>query len=215
MAFSEATASGSTRRGRLTGRTSRPEPRANGPNRNRPDYREKQYRPTDRSPRERQPEGHTTDAMGTAVPETRYCGRSQGLVVQPRSATSRTLVLRQTAHADLPRCDADNKGEDDRRLTTSDTQHPIARPATNCQITFRLMQQKTEFVMENRRTRSALRVAGRGVVSPSVRRSRRLPTRHPLGAGRGHRVSWPSPDVLASRKDQEGQRREDAKREGN
>ena len=37
------------------------------------------------------------------------------------AATSRTLVLRQNADANLPGCNADDEGENDRSLTTSDT----------------------------------------------------------------------------------------------
>src|SRR5262249_49777890 len=37
------------------------------------------------------------------------------------AATSGTLVLRQDADADLPRCNADDEGENDRSLTTSDS----------------------------------------------------------------------------------------------
>jgi hypothetical protein len=37
----------------------------------------------------------------------------------------------------------------------------------------------------------------------------------PCESGRGHQVSWPRMDVFTFRKDQEGQPREDAEREGN
>ena len=65
---------------RPTGQTSRPEPPANGPHRNRSGCSEKQCHPTSRSPRERRPEDQTTDAMGTAVLETRFRGCSQALL---------------------------------------------------------------------------------------------------------------------------------------
>ena len=72
-----------------TGRTSRLEPPANGPYRSRSGYSEKQCRPLSRSPRERRPEDRTTDATRTAVLETQFRGRSQGLLyntVRPHSA---------------------------------------------------------------------------------------------------------------------------------
>jgi hypothetical protein len=74
---------------RKPGRTSRPEPPANGPHRHRSGCSGKQYHPPCRLPRERQPEDHTTDAMGTAVLETRFRGRSQALLyneVHPHSS---------------------------------------------------------------------------------------------------------------------------------
>jgi len=50
------------------------------------------------------------------------------------------LVLQQNADADLPRCNADDKGENDRGLVTSDTKNPTAQPGIRCQIEFRLIQ---------------------------------------------------------------------------
>ena len=46
-------------------------------------------RPTSRSPHERRPEDQTTDAMGTAVPETRFRGRSQALLYNTARPHSR------------------------------------------------------------------------------------------------------------------------------
>ena len=75
------------------GRTSRPEPQANGPRLSRSGYSEKQRRQICRSPRERQPKEQTTDAMGTAVPESRFRGCSQALLYngrRPHSSLDRT-----------------------------------------------------------------------------------------------------------------------------
>jgi len=66
------------------GRTSRPEPQANGPRLNRSGYSEKQRRQLCRSPRERQPKEQTTDATGTAVLESRFRGCSQALLYNSR-----------------------------------------------------------------------------------------------------------------------------------
>ena len=41
--------------------------------------------------------------------------------IQCGAATSRTLVLRENSTADVPRCNADSKGENDRSLIASDT----------------------------------------------------------------------------------------------
>jgi hypothetical protein len=41
--------------------------------------------------------------------------------IQRGAPTSRALVLRQNTNADLPCCNADDEGEDDRSLTASDT----------------------------------------------------------------------------------------------
>jgi hypothetical protein len=68
------------------GRTSRPEPQANGPHLSRSGYSEKQCRPPCRSPRERRPEDQTTDAMDIEVPETRFRGRSQAFLYNTRGS---------------------------------------------------------------------------------------------------------------------------------
>ena len=65
---------------RPIGRTSRPEPQANGLHLTRSNYSEKQPRPICRSPRERRPNEQTKDAMCTAVPEAQFRGCSQALL---------------------------------------------------------------------------------------------------------------------------------------
>jgi hypothetical protein len=50
------------------------------------------------------------------------------------------LVLRQNPDADLPGCNADDEGENDRGLTATDTKTLIAQPGTSCPIEFRLIQ---------------------------------------------------------------------------
>jgi hypothetical protein len=62
---------------RPTDQTSTPESPANGQPRKPSDYSGKQRRPASRSPHECQDEDRSTDAKGTAAPETRYRGRSQ------------------------------------------------------------------------------------------------------------------------------------------
>jgi hypothetical protein len=44
--------------------------------------------------------------------------------------------------ADLPGCHADDEGENDRSLITSDTKTPPLKPGTDCQIEFRLIHLK-------------------------------------------------------------------------
>jgi hypothetical protein len=48
-------------------------------------------------------------------------------------------VLRQNPDADLPACYADDGGENDRSLITSDTKTRPLKPGTDCQIEFRLI----------------------------------------------------------------------------
>jgi hypothetical protein len=48
-------------------------------------------------------------------------------------------VLRQNPDADLPGCYADDEGENDRSLITSDTKTRPLKPGTDCQIEFRLI----------------------------------------------------------------------------
>ena len=69
---------------RPIGRTSRPEPLANGPHLNRSGHSEKQRRPICRSPREQRPKEQTTDATGTAVLESQFRGCSQALLYNGR-----------------------------------------------------------------------------------------------------------------------------------
>src|SRR6266516_7608413 len=82
------------------GRTSRPEPQANGPHLSRSGYSEKQCRPTCRSPRERRPEDQTTDAMDIEVPETRFRGRSQALLYNTTRPHSSLGYRTPAAYAD-------------------------------------------------------------------------------------------------------------------
>src|SRR5215831_5713246 len=63
--------------------------------------------------------------------------------IQRNTATSGTLVLRQNPDADLPGCNADDEGENDRGLTASEHQNPTAQPGTACQIEFRLIHVPT------------------------------------------------------------------------
>ena len=48
-------------------------------------------------------------------------------------------MLRQNPDADLPGCHADDEGENDRSLITSDTKTRPLKPGTDCQIEFRLI----------------------------------------------------------------------------
>ena len=48
-------------------------------------------------------------------------------------------MLRQNPDADLPGCNADDQGENDRGLTVTDTKTLIAQPGTSCPIDFRLI----------------------------------------------------------------------------
>jgi len=50
------------------------------------------------------------------------------------------MVLRQNSDANVPRCNADGEGENDRSLITSDTKTRPLNPGTRCQIKFRLIQ---------------------------------------------------------------------------
>src|SRR5262249_46045856 len=54
-------------------------------------------------------------------------------------ATSGTLVLRENPDADVPGCNADDEGENDRGLTATDTKTRSLKPGTACQIEFRLI----------------------------------------------------------------------------
>jgi hypothetical protein len=95
---------------RPTGQTSRPEPPANGPHRNRSGCSEKQCHSTSRSPRERRSEDQTTDAMGTAVLETRF---DQASCLNPIQATSTRGVcacIRRVAGCATPTGSAGHAG---------------------------------------------------------------------------------------------------------
>jgi hypothetical protein len=51
------------------------------------------------------------------------------------------LLLRENPDANVPGCNADGKGENDRSLTL-DTKTRSLKPDTNCRIKFRLIQIK-------------------------------------------------------------------------
>src|SRR5215472_3671835 len=59
--------------------------------------------------------------------------------IQRDTATSGTLVLRENPDADVPGCNADDEGENDRGLTATDTKTRSLKPGTACQIEFRLI----------------------------------------------------------------------------
>src|SRR5262244_3760281 len=59
--------------------------------------------------------------------------------IQRNTATSGTLVLRENPDADVPGCNADDEGENDRGLTATDTKTRSLKPGTACQIEFRLI----------------------------------------------------------------------------
>src|SRR5262249_20466688 len=75
-----------------TDRTSTLESPANGLRRMQSGRSERQHRPASQLPHECRSAGRTMDATDTAAPETRYCGRSQRLVVQRGSPAQGTRI---------------------------------------------------------------------------------------------------------------------------
>src|SRR5262245_45814744 len=63
-----------------------------------------------------------------------------GSRVQRGETASGPLVFWQDSDADLPKCVANDEGEDDCSLTTSDTKTRSLKPGTVCQIESRLIQ---------------------------------------------------------------------------
>src|SRR5262245_55109379 len=63
-----------------------------------------------------------------------------GSRVQRGETASGPLVFWQDSDADLPKCVANDEGEDDCSLTTSDTKTRSLKPGTGCQIESRLIQ---------------------------------------------------------------------------
>ena len=59
--------------------------------------------------------------MGETDDESHDPSAALALRSEPSGRTTAALVLRQDADANVPRRNADGKGENDRRLTTSDT----------------------------------------------------------------------------------------------
>src|SRR5262245_64277384 len=62
-----------------------------------------------------------------------------GSRVQRGETASGPLVFWQDSDADLPKCVANDEGEDDCSLTTSDTKTRSLKPGTVCQIESRLI----------------------------------------------------------------------------
>src|SRR5262245_32227337 len=94
--------------------------------------------------------------------------------IQRDTATSGTLVLRENPDADVPGCNADDEGENDRGLTATDTKTRSLKPGTACQIEFRLIHLISATSLPSGSGRRPIRFFGRSRMR-SIRLERETP----------------------------------------
>ena len=122
-----------------TDQTSTPESPAIAPSS--PKRRDRTGRPRHpafRSQHELRPEDQTTDESGSADPESRSRGCSQ-IRRTMRRGLIRGVGRSTKPDADILRCYADDEGENDRSLFTTDTKTRPLKPGMTCQIELRLI----------------------------------------------------------------------------